>query len=91
MNHNDNPVKVIKTEKSGNKSLGEGLILFKGENYLPLDNTKSIAMVFVEWVVKSEFKWYHKTTGKWSSDNKEFSKSITTEELFDIFIKQYKP
>ncbi len=76
MNHNDNPIKVIKTDASGTKqTIGE---LFP--NQLPYQtitiDVKTLCVAFAEWVENLEHGIYLK---------------YNFEELFDIFIKEYKP
>lgn len=100
MNHNDNPIKVIKTEGSGDKLFEDiGSVLMKQrELAIGVRGTqdKIIAVAFAEWIFKNRYQRY------WGSDNPNNDKwyiqythanrnYFTTEQLFDIFIKEYKP
>ena len=89
MNHNEQPVKIIKTEESGKKDLK--LIVIGAGN--PMIDVGRIANQVNR--IKDEMKisvafhiWC--TQHEWEHDYRE-QRTLTTEQLFDIFIKEYKP
>lgn len=94
MNHNDNPIKVIKTDASGTKqTIGE---LFP--NQLPYQtitiDVKPICVAFHNWVKQNYFEDFMLMVNN-SLENGENTCTIekfkSTDQLFDIFIKEYKP
>lgn len=92
-NHNDQPVRVIKTEASGDKIP----LFFTAElitkRLAQIEESKMVAIAFANFVGNRPLPEYSESTNKWrwwNNDTREYN-FATTEELFDLFIQQYKP
>jgi len=57
---------------------------------------RMLAIAFLEWIFKNRYQRYwgsdNPSNDKWYIHNTHANRNyVTTEELFDIFIKEYKP
>lgn len=88
--HNDNPVKVIKTERSGNQKR-------RGGDYIGINKIQQVDGKTPVITMLQAAHLFHKQKEvavafyKWHLINSKLYGMKTTEELFDIFIKQYQP